>query len=110
MERDCKMSIEKFTPGEWEVVPFTDYGRDSLFITTKAKKPIAYVSEQITDMKGRYVDWDEDTRKANAHLLAAAPDMYWILKRLTELTDYAELVGVLSDAKTTLKRAKGEDE
>lgn len=36
-------------------------------------------------------------------------EMYWILKRLVDMTDYAELVGVIYDAKAILKKARGEE-
>ena len=50
-----------------------------------------------------------DTEKANAHLMAAAPEMLAALERIFELTDYAcghrEIRQIANDA---IRKAKGE--
>jgi hypothetical protein len=95
---------EKFTPGEWEIeeysMSFGDTERFAFQILTPTKR---ICQCQTDDEKNIPV------MQANAALIAAAPEMYNVLKRLVELTDYAELVGVLSDAKKTLKEARGEE-
>lgn len=86
------MSSEKFTPGEWRV----DIESHGIHIIPN----IAWLGEKSSMERKENI--------ANAHLIAAAPEMYQVLKRLIELTDYTELVGILSDAKTILKKARGE--
>lgn len=102
------MSNEKFTPGEWKIQPISEScaGVPALMV----HEPEKYGEIAIINYHGYFHGEGSDgkTEKANAALIAAAPEMYRLLKRLIELTDYAELVGVLSDAKTTLKKARGE--
>ena len=65
----------KFTKGEWAIV-------DS---TNKSLSIWASTSECITAIN--YDFWDEkyqDELKANAHLIAAAPDMYKALEALSK--------------------------
>lgn len=97
--------IEKFTPGEWwveitdhELADTGDYVTDFAVATEKTGVAQCFDNSVVS----------EEEAAANCHLIAAAPDMYRLLKRLIELTDYAELVGVLFDAKTALKKARGE--
>lgn len=101
------MSNEKFTQGEWraeiEDHSFCDTGDyiTTFGIVTGKNQSIAECFDT-----GKI---NEEEAAANCYLIAAAPELYWVLKRLIELTDYAELVGILSDAKTILKKARGEE-
>ena len=102
------MSEEKFTPGEWRAVVNEPLEDD--FICDVYDQHNNCICECFSrgcwgDLKGI----TEAQKEANMHLIAAAPEMYRVLKRLIELTDYAELVGLLHDAKYILKKARGEE-
>lgn len=97
---------EKFTRGEWEIeersASFNGLRRFGFqVISPKERKRVCY-SE--TDDERNIPEM-----RANAALIAAAPEMYDVLKRLVDLTDYAELVGVIHDAKAVLNKARGEE-
>lgn len=100
------MTNEKFTPGEWKVfhqkdefMKFFDWRE----IVTKETPPKALAHIMY------YEEMPQEEYEANAALIAAAPEMYRMLMRLTEFTDYSELVGIIADAKSVLKKARGEE-
>lgn len=111
------LSNEKFTPGDWEVEkPVND---DELHFNDgynyriwggpkKHRHGFALVLCNGRPGDTTYPQHYFEEAKANAALIAAAPEMYRVLKQLVDLTDYAELVGVIHDAKAVLKKASGE--
>jgi len=92
------MSELKITKGDWSIVDSTD---QSLSIW-------ASESECITTIN--YAFWDEkykDELKANAHLIAAAPDMYEMLDLLVK-QDVINDVSLEKEVIQLLSRARGE--
>lgn len=98
------MTNEKFTPGDWEIeerqARFGDMELYGFAILTETKRICMCQTDD-----GRNIP----QMKANAYLIAAAPEMKRVLARLIELTDYSELVGIIADAKSVLKKARGEE-
>lgn len=66
---------EGFTKGEWECSPVFNFS-DTLvsYISSKSGKPVA-------QLRG-CTNGEEKEAEANAHLIAAAKDMYFVLKEL----------------------------
>lgn len=93
------MSSEKFTPGEWTVA----CNGNIVFVVVKGTE-----QENIPDVICS-CGINNIYKRKKAAFISVAPEMYKVLKRLVELTDYAELVGVISDAKKILKEARGEE-
>ncbi len=93
------MSEAKFTKGPWEVVD----GYYPSFIEIKCGEMMDIsICWHATDLS--YSDGVE--RRANAHLIAAAPDMYEMLASLRE--DYGLLSAVGKDIDMLLAKARGE--
>ena len=82
------MSEAKFTRGEWKT--------DGDFVSCMGKPVCAMGDSWISYRNG----------KANAHLIAASPDMYAILEYLRE--DYGLKSKVGMDIDALLARARGE--
>lgn len=76
----------KFTKGEWDILPIEE---DKEYIRIRGTVLGGrYKIANITDLKHHHdgSDWCESERlesKANAHLMAAAPDMYEMLEIIT---------------------------
>lgn len=75
---------EKFTPGEWYIEDFNEWGIAGKFVVDKDKEPIAKVCNQyhkIPDL-GSLCRLKENMERmqANAALLAASPRMYRALE------------------------------
>ena len=87
------MSETKFTKGEW----FAIVDDECCFIDTYKKGLIADLEKS---------DAPCDEAEANAHLIAAAPDMYAMLEYLRE--DYGLLTDVGKDIDKLLAKARGE--
>ena len=93
------MSEAKFTKGEWIV----DYDNDSScewYYTGPAKVEYSYNVSAIEHLEA----------KANAHLIASAPEMY---EMLSKIHDYLEVSGPTGfnlslDINDLLKKARGE--
>ncbi|MEC9061535.1 MAG: hypothetical protein VYC55_08000 [Pseudomonadota bacterium] len=94
------MSEAKFTKGEWRV-------RGS---------EVGVVDESDTQSYGmmlsiaRVDEYDfPDEYKANAHLIAAAPEMYNLLERLTNPNNCKkDIIHLLGEADNLLAKARGE--
>lgn len=73
------MSNEKFTQGEWVVSRHCD--EVSVYMGEAVTSPYEY---QCSDVWSCDVYWSEndETAEANAHLIAAAPDMYRALRNV----------------------------
>lgn len=86
------MSEPKFTKGPWRV-----FASDEIF---SDEGQVAYMSDDLPV---------PDT-VANAHLIAAAPDIYAALDALVLCINSGSTVtyGCLNDAKRALSRARGE--
>ncbi len=69
------MSNEKFTPGPWEAL--TDF--ETFDIGTHNYMPETGGHPMICNVNG-YKGFTYEQRKANARLIAAAPEMYEVLK------------------------------
>lgn len=98
------MSATKFTPGPW----VTHKGHSVVGISA-ADRDIA-----DTSSKAYYQAFDEEDL-ANAHLIAAAPDLYaalyaceTVMMMVEPRSDKAEYLGALNAAKAALAKARGE--
>jgi len=98
---------EKFTPGPWRVN--TDYGQIG-DVTNEDGTPVAYSQQVLGDTI------TQSRRKANAHLIAAAPDLYAALERIYGrllMSDrdgdahISEEDGAMAEA--ALRKARGEE-
>lgn len=88
------MSKTKFTPGPWvtSTTVCSVYGPEQI--------PIAHTSKFRKH---------EEARKANANLIAAAPDLYNVLVRLCVATETDFAIGqIRNEAYDILARARGE--
>lgn len=65
--------MSKHTPGPWTSRPFGDS-----FAVMVSDKRVAYCY-------GAFADWDKETAEANAHLIAAAPELLEALKEMCEM-------------------------
>lgn len=75
------MSDPKFTKEEWEVANGLLVGDQVLFVHAYPKQVICRLTKQVDTTPLT----DEDV--ANAHLIAAAPEMYALLDGLVEYLD-----------------------
>jgi len=95
------MSETKFTPGPWEWdgdVWDYDYAEEAPWLIGKDNQII---------IKGEI----DCANKANAHLIAAAPDLYEAIKELLyalQDDDNWRTSGVYEDAENALAKARGE--
>jgi len=96
------MSEAKFTPGPWEWdgdVWDYDYAEEAPWLIGKDNQII---------LKGEI----DCANKANAHLIAAAPDLYEAIKELLyalQDDDNWRTSGVYEDAEAALAKARGEE-
>ena len=91
--------MEKFTKGEWEVFTTNIYpeigiGHQAVASTQTNK----YINNGI----------DKDESIANAHLIAAAPDMYDMLERLEGITQGILIDEIVEEIGEVLAKARGE--
>lgn len=99
---------EKFMPGPWEVIPADEANRRITISAKRAKKysslgPIAIVCKR------------RKSSRANAALIAAAPDMYFMLKSIlddceicTACAHYPGDITPRQQIEAVLKKARGE--
>lgn len=92
------MNKTKFTPGPWQWVGIGD----EIYVETEHTKYIASLK--------KYGYLSEETQEANAHLIAAAPDMYAVLELLieTEHQRHGYHPAWLDNARAALAKARGE--
>jgi len=79
--------MSKHTPGPWEYRPgmFDDWGvvRCTAGFICQARNPeISFAQEQV------HRSAKTDPAEANGRLIAAAPDMYAVLRELAECSEY----------------------
>lgn len=105
------MSEEKFTPGEWEIEE-KEMSCGSMFrygfqvVCWGKHRRIAYME---TGSLG-----DKEEMQANAHLIAAAPDMYRVLsgicfEKSARCCNYAPESCEVCSIRKALKKARGEE-
>lgn len=105
------MSEPKFTPGPWVVN--TDHEQLGDITTIDRSIGVAY-AQQVSnnDRLNKHVE-----RKANAHLISAAPEMYDLIRQFIEGEykeydddfDYYKFIGLMLDKfEDVLKKARGE--
>lgn len=88
-----------FTKGEWNIYPTNHTGVDLKIAIHILDQGIAYLSKDLVN----YL--------ANAHLIAAAPDMYEALKALVEYHQkYGGVVPNLTNANRALAKAEGREQ
>lgn len=109
------MNEEKFTPGEWTVhlgimePTFVHIGKEEDYIDG-VTPVIAELYHGIVKKfhKSTLIDMDDTEQKANAYLIASAPEMYRMLEALHKTL---QSVPVLQkEIEKVLKKARGEDE
>lgn len=97
----------KPTPGPWQVHPHALYQIVAAPFDGPFEKRGRLVAEVSTDD-----DFPNDTEKANAHLLAAAPDLYAALVEVLRTRSSAAITRDAIDANeaayTALAKARGE--
>ena len=110
------MSNEKFTPGEWEVKSINTHWETTgtIYSTLVIAPSAGYIISSI-DTK------DEKLLKmiqANAHLIAAAPEMYRMLGKIIEfqkdnlgdgIKTHLGLIDLAKQIDAVLKKARGEE-
>lgn len=111
------MSETKFTPGPWEAVLLNDWS-DATYI-----EGALFASQRA--LPGKFDQKEQDKIHANAHLIAAAPDLYEALHQLVgNISDavleppkflsaaaivfWNESVGEILRARAALAKARGE--
>ena len=89
------MSKAKFTKGEWEV--------------SSCGLSVSVDGHQVARAhSGSNIPYTEPT-KSNAHLIAAAPEMYCLLERLTSHSNCKkDIIHLLGEADSLLAKARGE--
>lgn len=97
--------MTKFTEGEWEVANGLLVGEQVLFIHVFGKQVLCRLTKQVDTTPLT----EEDV--ANAHLMAAAPEMYELLEDFVDFCDRGDPEGFYQMhhvAKKLLVKARGE--
>ncbi len=87
-----------FTKGEWKVTNKNEGGFDGVFVSDNTGNILATISGTPFCTK---------EYKANAHLIAAAPDMYQALKLCLDVLLQFNIPEVLDPVEQALAKAKG---
>ena len=88
--------MSKFTKGPWEV----EYGKPGPGQRIIIYAPKSQSSIVITTM---HYEFNNETNKANAHLISAAPTMYKALKNIINLPDNIACPSVKNFAREAIK-------
>lgn len=92
----------QFTPGPWKVIR-TPSGYDHVRGSNNER-----ISHEVTDL-----DLQQDEVKANAHLIATAPEMYDLLDKINSAfytrTSKSEWISLMELTKPLLTKARGEN-
>lgn len=104
------VTVSAFTKGPWEITEEPWHGRGVQLLVGSRQVPNR---TQIAHIKGLYVDPKNIERRANALLIASAPQLYGVLSALVEAImegapeDDVYLIAKHS-GRTTLAKARGE--
>lgn len=108
------MREAKFTKGQWNFNPEMEID-DSMVITDDNYNPIAYLeTNSVFDGSG-YVNQLTDEQDANAHLIAAAPELYETLEKIMKHLNHGcgDAIEYLNNSdyciNKLLAKARGED-
>ena len=97
--------MSKFTKGKWEVVNAGEKNfKTQLFYgyhVFSAAKPIAKIFEALDD--------NGNNTQANARLIAAAPEMYELLKRFAECRHEGDMFDIMQNAHELVARIDGKE-
>ena len=103
------MSESKFTPGPWRVSEEVAYGYD-IYANADERGKCKWIGQAHS---AELLDSSENEAITNASLIAAAPDMYAVLKDLEESADYwSEYdvpIGIVDRIKAALAKAEGKN-
>jgi hypothetical protein len=120
------MMDTKFTPGPWEVRYDWDEGRHIISMASAIETPGRYKSHHRIEYSHGIFDHEDEPgtaghrqflqAAANAHLIAAAPELYEALVRFIEDPTFQVAVGgnpnvvdrMLDHARAALAKARGE--
>jgi hypothetical protein len=107
------MSEHKFTKGEWSAFKdgkWSDCGNWS--VDNYSASTHANVAVNVGDITICLVvseGWDDTELEANAHLIAAAPEMYALLEKLVNPDNCRkDIIHIIGNAESLLARARGE--
>lgn len=108
------MTERKWTPGPWPVPHFArdDVNCDCTYICAEYGGMGSIATIDVC--KSENFDWGDDfgpdveQAKANAHLIAAAPDMYEALMCLLTCEDEGHVIDAHNRAHAALRKAEGE--
>lgn len=97
------MTETKFTPGPWKCD-----GEESAYYDL----PTLNILDKDGDIVAGAVDYIDESGLPNAHLIAAAPDLYEVLQRMvnvaSEIAPDVQGANVFTDARNVLAKARGE--
>jgi len=116
------MNEPKFTPGPWRVgiSAASKYSMMNYYVFAERKFDPGHPFAPelfICRTDSTIVERDFDERRANAALIAAAPEMYDMLKRICEMQEknygdgietHIALIAMTQKAREILKKARGE--
>ena len=93
-----------FTKGKWTV----DTSYSTMLLVSVEANIICQIDCDTYNFETSAVE-PSDKEIANAHLIAAAPEMYRLLERLTDHKNYKkDMIHLLGEADSLLARARGE--
>lgn len=102
------MSKAKFSNGPWKI----DESYQSMFLITDSLGAAVTEVDSAGFYSGVYNEWTvspTDTQKANAHLIAAAPEMYELLEKLVNPDNCKkDIIHIIGNAESLLAKARGE--
>ena len=99
------MSDAKFTGGEWKVADGTQIGEQILFIHNPELKSKGKVICRLTRVVDTHIPLSEQDI-ANAHLIAAAPEMYAMLEAAQK--EIANLIDEVNDQRLSRVNSSSE--
>jgi len=102
--------MTKFTPGPWKAIQISGWE-----FAIKSDGTVARLSQKMdfpVGYDGTVQGRSENKMKADANLIAAAPDMYEVLERIADklVSDDGVVTGIdAADAVIVLRKARGEE-
>lgn len=84
------MSEEKFTRGDWVVMDKSELGKNETnnIVRMESKKKNRYNAVPYACIGGFPDENAKEEIEANTHLIAAAPEMYWLLADVSKSIDH----------------------